>query len=507
MKIFPASIYSAILLISIPNFLLSQDITDLYFKGDISTVPSMWEHGYLGESNSWNVGAPDGPSYGKKPTSSDNLWISGSTTAQSGFVTGWVGDMYFRDINFDLTLSASSFDLLSNIENQTINSSGNINVNINKINNDWTRSINILVEDDSAYKFAGDFTFSSHRATLSIINKPDYGPDPYPVVNISKNGSFSVGGDFKINNKMNDSGQYEDIVLKTNLNNFSVGGIMDLTQKENNTIKWELKSLVTNNTSQITSDVSYDSNITLGGLRGTGSLAVTDTYAGENGRELYIEFQNKTAEEWRGNFTNNSGVKTNVIMFGDSNGKQTLKLLTGKFDTVSVSGGTLNLYTTEANGKLIINGQNAVFGLTGYDSEDFSYIEFDEVEWKNGTIKMNIIAEGMTDFIKVNGAFNVYADSSSVLKLDLELTAYDLNSWLEETDAEYIDFDLISFTETNVDVSDIVVTVDDGILCDLIVSGNYLTARLSNVPEPSTYAALFGVFSICLSALAKRRRR
>lgn len=74
-------------------------------------------------------------------------------------------------------------------------------------------------------------------------------------------------------------------------------------------------------------------------------------------------------------------------------------------------------------------------------------------------------------------------------------------------DAEYIDFDLISFTDTNVDVSDIVVTVDDGILCDLIVSGNYLTARLSNVPEPSTYAALFGVFSICLSALAKRRRR
>lgn len=212
MKIFSASIYSAILLISIPNFLLSQDITDLYFKGDISTVPDMWKHGYLGESNSWNVGAPDGPVSENKPTSTDNLWISGSTTAQSGFVTGWVGDMYFRDINFDLTLSGSSFDLLSNIENQTINSSGNINVNINKINNDWTRSINILVEDDSAYKFAGDFTFSSHRATLSIKNKPDYGPDPYPVVNISKNGSFSVGGDFKINNKMNDSGQYEDIV-------------------------------------------------------------------------------------------------------------------------------------------------------------------------------------------------------------------------------------------------------------------------------------------------------
>lgn len=74
-------------------------------------------------------------------------------------------------------------------------------------------------------------------------------------------------------------------------------------------------------------------------------------------------------------------------MFGDSNGKQTLKLLTGKFDTVSVSGGTLNLYTTEANGKLIINGQNAVFGLTGYDSEDFSYIEFDEVEWKMARLK------------------------------------------------------------------------------------------------------------------------
>ena len=122
MKIFSASIYSAILLISIPNFLLSQDITDLYFKGDISTVPDMWKHGYLGVAESWNVGAPDGPVSENKPTSTDNLWISGSTTAQSGFVTGWVGDMYFRDINFDLTLSASSFDLLSNIENQTINS-------------------------------------------------------------------------------------------------------------------------------------------------------------------------------------------------------------------------------------------------------------------------------------------------------------------------------------------------------------------------------------------------
>lgn len=87
------------------------------------------------------------------------------------------------------------------------------------------------------------------------------------------------------------------------------------------------------------------------------------------------------------------------------------------------------------------------------------------------------------------------------------MTAYDLSSWLEETDAEYIDFDLISFTETNVDVSDIVVTVDDGILCDLIVSDNYLTARLSNVPEPSTYAALFGVISICLSVLVKKIRR
>lgn len=88
MKIFSASIYSAILLISIPNFLLSQDITDLYFKGDISTVPSMWKHGYLGVAESWNVGAPDGPVSENIPTSTDNLWISGSTTAQSGFVTG-----------------------------------------------------------------------------------------------------------------------------------------------------------------------------------------------------------------------------------------------------------------------------------------------------------------------------------------------------------------------------------------------------------------------------------
>ena len=59
----------------------------------------MWKHGYLGVAESWNVGAPDGPVSENKPTSTDNLWISGSTTAQSGFVTGWVGDMYFRDIN------------------------------------------------------------------------------------------------------------------------------------------------------------------------------------------------------------------------------------------------------------------------------------------------------------------------------------------------------------------------------------------------------------------------
>ncbi len=487
----------------------AQDLeyADLYYNNDLATSPGKWEHGYLGKAENWNVGSVDGPVSESNPAQYDNLWVSATITSQTGFVTGWEGDMNFHDFNMDLALGSSTADLFCTVEDQSVTAWGSMNFTITPADTADRRQTNILVEDNSSISVKGDFNLNvTGNTSLRISSSLDYGDEPWPVVGISPNSSFVVGGDFNIVQNLR-NGVYQPLDLKINTAFFGVNGVMDVTQKSAGSINLDLKTQFSSNM-QVEGDESYDSNISLGGLRGDANILLSDTYSGAAGRSVYISFTNSTAEEWSGNFTNETGLKTHIEMFASSSsGEQTMRFQTGGVDSVAIVSGALNLYSTESMGSLSLSGADARLGIAGQNpTGDFSTLRFSSAEWSAGTIEMDIIAVGMHDAIAVEGAFDKAA-SASGLFIELNVNAYDLGMWLDEEGVDYIDFDLITFGSTNMKDGDISVVVRDGVICELFgFDTGTLTARLSlqAVPEPAAFAAALGALALIFAARGKR---
>lgn len=495
---------------AIASFAQEAAYTNLYYNNDLEKNPGKWNHGYLGEAKNWNVGSIDGSVSESNPTASDNLWVEATIMGQTGFVTGWVGDMNFHDLNMSLTLTTQTADLISNVENQTVTAWGDMNFSINPVDNGWGRQTNILIEDNSVYRTKGDVNLNiAGRTDFKIRAGADYGDDPWPVTNISQNTSFVVEGNFNasvVQNPVN--GEYEPLNLQINAANFIVSGVMDLTQKAGGSVTLDLKYTYGTNM-QTTSDCSFDSNISLGGLRGAADLLVSDAYAGAAGRAVYLEFSNSTSSEWSGNFANDAGLKTHILMIGSSSGSQTMRFQSGSVDSVTVSSGELSLYSAESMGALRINGANARLDIAGQSSTSgFSTLKFSSMEWQLGSIEFDILSYGMNDMLAIDGAFDKSSGASN-LKIEINVSAYDLGVWLDEEGAEYLDFDLITFGSTNIDKDDILAVTQNGVLCELLaLDSGKLTARLSlgNIPEPAAVAAIFGALALALGLAARRKR-
>lgn len=483
------------------------EYSNLYYNNDLAARPGKWDHGYLGEAKNWNVGSIDGPVSESNPTQYDNLWVSATITSQTGFVTGWVGNMNFHDFNMNLSLGASSADLFCTVENQSVTAWGDMNFTITPADTAGARQTNILVEDDSSISVRGDFNLNiTGSASLKICSSLDYGPDPWPVVGISQNSSFAVGGGFNIVQNLR-NGVYEPLDLRINTAFFMVNGVMDVTQKAAGSINLDLKAQFSSNM-RVEGDESYDSNISFGGLRGDANILLSDAYSGAAGRSVYINFTNSSAEEWSGNFTNETGLKTHIEMFASSgSGEQTMRFQTGGVDSVAVVNGALNLYSAESMGNLSLSGANARLGIAGQNpTGDFSTLRFSSVEWSAGTIEMDIVAVGMHDAIAVDGAFDK-TSSASGLFIELNVDAYDLGVWLDEEGVDYIDFELITFGSTNMKDGDISVVARDGVICELFgFDAGTLTARLSlqPVPEPAAFAAALGALALAFAARGRR---
>lgn len=253
----------------------AQDLeyVDLYYNNDLAALPGKWEHGYLGKAENWNVGSVDGPVSESNPAQYDNLWVSATITSQTGFVTGWEGDMNFHDFNMDLALGSTPADLFCTVEDQSVTAWGSMNFTITPADTADRRQTNILVEDNSSISVKGDFNLNvTGNTSLRISSSLDYGDEPWPVVGISPNSSFVVGGDFNIVQNLR-NGVYQPLDLKINTAFFGVNGVMDVTQKSAGSINLDLKTQFSSNM-QVEGDESYDSNISLGGLREIGRAHV-----------------------------------------------------------------------------------------------------------------------------------------------------------------------------------------------------------------------------------------
>ena len=182
---------------------------------------------------------------------------------------------------------------------------------------------------------------------------------------------------------------------------------------------------------------------------------------------------------------------------------------------VEVSGGRLDLgmYGGMKGGSLMIMGYNrpseAVFSATGTAADtEIGRVVFDTMSFYRGTVVFDL-AETDGDFIQVDGAMTKVAGASPLV-LELNVSAYDLQAWIEASERDEWNADLMSFaTEgSNVSADDFTLKLQDGITGKISISEldgiSTITANLSIVPEPAAVAAAIGLAAL---AFAARRRR
>ena len=182
---------------------------------------------------------------------------------------------------------------------------------------------------------------------------------------------------------------------------------------------------------------------------------------------------------------------------------------------VEVSGGRLDLgmYGGMKGGSLIILGYNrpseAVFSATGTAADtEIGRVTFDTMSFYRGTVVFDL-AETDGDFIQVDGTMTKVAGASP-LALELNVSAYDLQAWLEASEIDEWSADLMSFAAegSNVSADDFTLKLQDGIIGKISISElngiSTITANLSLVPEPAEIAAAMGLAALAFAALRRR---
>ena len=205
-------------------------------------------------------------------------------------------------------------------------------------------------------------------------------------------------------------------------------------------------------------------------------------------------------------FTQTQGWSMSNGVFSDSpNALNEVEVSSGRLD--------LGMYGGMKGGSLRIMGYNrpseAVFSATGIAVDtEIGRVTFDTMSFYRGTVVFDL-AETDGDFIQVDGAMTKVAGASPLV-LELNVSAYDLQAWIEASERDEWSADLMSFaTEgSNVSADDFTLKLQDGIAGKISISEldgiSTITANLSIVPEPAEIAAAIGLAAL---AFAARRRR
>ena len=265
-----------------------------------------------------------------------------------------------------------------------------------------------------------------------------------------------------------------------------------------------------------------------------GSLYITSRTAAE----ATISFTNSKSYEFEGTYRSdpNYEAKLNLTMMAsdDKNGRQILRFTKGgtawpngyevtdnNINNVEISAGRMDIgmYEGMKGNKLYLasythNSADAVFSATGTISHgsEIGKVVFDTMSFYKGTIVFDILEEEY-DFIKINNGVTRTSDSSELV-FDINITKSDLEIYLDVLGAEILERDLMEFktSDSNIVADDIIVKTQDGIdgkisFIENLESGlTTIQIGLTVVPEPATWAAIFGALAL-LVAVAKRRRR
>lgn len=504
-------------------------ITALVVANSIFAADLSW-NGKFNDSKEYNsnivridksgVWSPD-----QTPTAADNIDISydynspsgqkfasvitGGTSITANNMTYNMKNVVFSDKsqwdNFNALLLIGSF--------ANLNLSGNLEINLQKSPSEsgyiWTR---IDAYGNSTVNVGGDF----------IVNSDITNYFRFAQEGIQKNEAFGlnvqIGGDLINKNNTNFVFSNYSSTVKGVVRLGS--GIINLAS---NVIDiWDAKCI--------------DSvNLSFGGMEGNSSIFITKKFTQDltpnketyNAAPVYLTFTNSGTSTFKGALltTDNNTGKLNIRMAGTENSRQILRITSSdttsfyeaqSYSTKNVSNDGIAKVTVDSgridigmfNGKsagdISLNGGK--LSAIGLDSE-VGTLAANSLVWGAGALVVDFSENG-ADLLQLAGALSILESAT----LEISASAADLLGWGISEGSKYtiITFDPNSGISQD-DINLIKISAQSGIDAELVaildgsnnISG--IGLQFVQVPEPSTFAAIFALVAAFVAFKSRKR--
>lgn len=365
------------------------------------------------------------------------------------------------------------------------------------------------------------------------------------------NSTVNVGGDFIVNSDITNYFRFAQEGIQENQAfglNVQIGG--DLINKNNtnfvfsnysSTVKGvvRLGSGIINlaaNVVDIWDPKCIDSvNLSFGGLEGDSSIFITKKFSEDittnketyNAAPVYLTFTNSGTSAFKGALltTDNNTGKLNIRMAGAENSRQILRITSSSTTSfyeaqsyspknvsndgiakVTVDSGRIDIgmFNGKSAGDISLNGGK--LSAIGLDSE-VGTLAANSLVWGAGTLVVDFSENG-ADLLQLAGALSILESAT----LEISASAADLLGWGISEGSKYtiITFDPNSGISQD-DINLIKISAQSGIDAELVaildgsnnISG--IGLQFVQVPEPSTFAAIFALVA-AFAAFRSRKR-
>lgn len=452
------------------------------------------------------------------------------------------------DISYDYN-SSSGQNFSSVITGETSITANNMTYNIK----------NVIYSDDSqwdnfnALLLLGSFANLNLSGNLEINLQKSPSATGYIWTRIDAygNSTVNVGGDFIVNSDITNYFRFAQEGIQKNEAfglNVQIGG--DLINKNNtnfvfsnysSTVKGvvRLGSGIINlaaNVVDIWDPKCIDSvNLSFGGMEGNSSIFITKKFTQDltpnketyNAAPVYLTFTNSGTSTFKGALltTDNNTGKLNIRMAGTENSRQILRITSSSttsfyeaqsystknvsndgIGTVTVDSGRIDIgmFNGKSAGDISLNGGK--LSAIGLDSE-VGTLAANSLVWGAGTLVVDFSENG-ADLLQLAGALSILESAT----LEISASAADLLGWGISEGSKYtiLTFDPNSGISQD-DINSIKISAQSGIDAELIaildesnnISG--IGLQFVQVPEPSTFAAIFALIA-AFAAFRSRKR-
>lgn len=370
-------------------------------------------------------------------------------------------------------------------------------------------------------------------------------------INSYGNSAISVGGDLIVNSDVENNFRFsQEGIQSGQVSGFDVyiGG--NLVNKGNTNFIFSnyystVNGVVQSGTGMlnlaatpidVTGNAPVDSvKMTFGGIEGTGSILITKQYKSDltssreayNAAPVYLTFTNSGTSAFKGALltTDNNTGKLNIRMAGAENSRQILRITSSSTTSfyeaqsyspknvsndgiakVTVDSGRIDIgmFNGKSAGDISLNGGK--LSAIGLDSE-VGTLAANSLVWGAGTLVVDFSENG-ADLLQLAGALSILESAT----LEISASAADLLGWGISEGSKYtiITFDPNSGISQD-DINSIKISAQSGIDAELVaildgsnnISG--IGLQFVQVPEPSTFAAIFALVA-AFAAFRSRKR-